>query len=65
MFYRYIDRTKFHKISSINNLLTEVQIIGKITNLKKLGIGRKKRVIATLSDDTDQLIWYGLKLING
>ena len=58
--YRYIDRTKFHKISSINNLLTEVQIIGKITNLKKLGIGRKKRVIATLSDDTGSidLVWF-------
>ena len=58
--FRYIDRTKFHKISSINNLLTEVQIIGKITNLKKLGIGRKKRVIATLSDDTGSidLVWF-------
>ena len=58
--YRYIDRTKFHKISSIDNLLTEVQIIGKITNLKELGIGRKKRVIATLSDDTGSidLVWF-------
>ena len=58
--YRYIDRTKFHKISSIDNLLTEVQIIGKITNLKELGIGRKKRIVATLSDNTGSidLVWF-------
>ncbi len=58
--FRYIDRTKFHKISSIDNLLTDVQIIGKITNLKELGIGRKKRIIATLSDDsgTIDLVWF-------
>ena len=58
--FRYIDRTKFHKISSIDNLLTDVQIIGKITNLKELGIGRKKRIIATLSDDTGtiDLVWF-------
>ncbi len=58
--YRYVDRTKFHKISSIDSLLTEVQLIGKITNLKKVGIGRKKRIIATLSDDTGtiDLVWF-------
>tara|TARA_A100000164_G_scaffold377853_1_gene418021 strand:- start:1331 stop:3436 length:2106 start_codon:yes stop_codon:yes gene_type:complete len=58
--YRYVDRTKFHKISSIDSLLTEVQIIGKITNLKEVGIGRKKRIIATLSDDTGtiDLVWF-------
>ena len=58
--FRYIDRTKFHKISSIDNLLADVQIIGKITNLKELGIGRKKRIIATLSDDTGtiDLVWF-------
>ena len=58
--FRYIDRTKFHKIASIHNLLTDVQIIGKITNLKELGIGRKKRIIATLSDDTGtiDLVWF-------
>ena len=58
--YRYVDRTKFHKISSIGSLLTEVQIIGKITNLKEVGIGRKKRIVASLSDNTGtiNLVWF-------
>lgn len=58
--YRYVDRTKFHKISSVDSLLTEVQIIGKITNLKEVGIGRKKRLVASLSDNTGtiDLVWF-------
>ena len=58
--YRYVDRTKFHKISSVNSLLTEVQIIGKIKNLKEVGIGRKKRLVASLSDNTGtiDLVWF-------
>ena len=40
--YRYIDKTKYHKISEINSSNSEVQLIGTIKALKEIGIGSKK-----------------------
>ena len=40
--YRYIDKTKYHKISEININNSEIQLVGNITDLKEVGIGSKK-----------------------
>ena len=58
--FRYIDKTSYHKISEIQSINSEIQIIGKISDLKEIGIGKKKRLIAKLIDDTGiiDLVWF-------
>nr|WP_315154429.1 ATP-dependent DNA helicase RecG [uncultured Flavobacterium sp.] len=58
---RYIDRTRYYKINELQNNITEVQIIGKIINIKTVEFGRnQKRLVATFVDDTGQmdLNWF-------
>jgi ATP-dependent DNA helicase RecG len=58
---RYIDRTRYYKINELQNNVTEVQIIGKIINIKTVEFGRnQKRLVATFVDDTGQmdLNWF-------
>jgi ATP-dependent DNA helicase RecG len=40
--FRYADRGHYHKISEINSDQTEIQIIGKITQIDELGEKRGK-----------------------
>ena len=40
--YRYIDKTKYHKIEEINNIKSEIQIIAKIVDIYETGAPRKK-----------------------
>ena len=51
--YRYVDKTKYHKIDEVNNTKSEIQIIGKIVDLYESGSPRKRRLIAKVKDDTD------------
>tara|TARA_R110000868_G_scaffold388781_1_gene657853 strand:+ start:992 stop:3100 length:2109 start_codon:yes stop_codon:yes gene_type:complete len=58
---RYIDRTRYYKINEIQNNVAEVQIIGKIVNIKTVEFGKgRKRLVATFVDDTGQmeLVWF-------
>ena len=58
---RYIDRTRYYKINEFQNNSTEVQIIGKIINIKTVEFGKnQKRLVATFVDDTGQmeLVWF-------
>ena len=58
---RYIDRTRYYKINELQNNIAEVQIIGKIINVKTVEFGKKqKRLVATFVDDTGQmeLVWF-------
>ena len=58
--YRYIDKTKYHKIEEINNIKSEIQIIAKIVDIYETGAPRKKRLIAKVQDDTGilELVWF-------
>ena len=58
--YRYIDKTKYHKIEEINNIKSEIQIIAKIVDIYETGAPRKKRLIAKIQDDTGilELVWF-------
>ena len=63
---RYIDRTKFYKINELQNNNTEVQLVGKIVNLRTVESAHQKgtRLVATFVDDTGamELVWFkGLK----
>ena len=58
---RYIDRTRYYKINELENAVAEVQIIGKIINIKTIEFGKnKKRLVASFIDDTGQieLNWF-------
>ncbi|MBG6063072.1 ATP-dependent DNA helicase RecG [Flavobacterium sp. CG_9.1] len=58
---RYLDRTRYYKINELQNNSAEVQIIGKIINIKSVEFGRnQKRLVATFVDDTGQmeLVWF-------
>jgi ATP-dependent DNA helicase RecG len=58
---RYIDRTRYYKINELQNSNSEVQILGKIINIKTIEQGKgKSRLVATFIDKTGQmeLVWF-------
>lgn len=65
--YKYLDRTKYYKISELNaNINSEIQIVGKIIHLKTIEQKRGKRLVATFTDGFNEmeLIWFqGFKWI--
>ena len=58
--YRYVDKTRYYKLNEFHNFKTEIQAIGRITQIKELGNGRSKRLTASFYDDTTsiELIWF-------
>ena len=58
--YRYFDRTQLTKIGAINAQTEYVQITGTLVNITEEGDGWKKRLVATLYDDTGriELLWF-------
>jgi len=57
---RYIDRTRFYKVSELQASNAEIQIVGQITGFKEIGQKRGKRLVATFRDDTGylELVWF-------
>jgi ATP-dependent DNA helicase RecG len=57
---RYIDRTRYYKINELVATNAEVQLIGKVINLKTIEQKRGKRMVATFKDDTGvmELVWF-------
>jgi len=58
---RYIDRTRYYKISELQNNIAEVQIVGKIINVKTVEFAKgRKRLVATFVDETGamELVWF-------
>lgn len=64
--FRYIDRSKFYKISEIAEDMPYVQLKGRISKMETVGSGRAMRLTATFSDDTGsiELVWFrGIKWV--
>ncbi|NHF60086.1 ATP-dependent DNA helicase RecG [Flavobacteriaceae bacterium TP-CH-4] len=57
---RYIDKTQYYKIGGLQRSNADVQIIGKIINIKTVEQKRGKRLVATFVDETGQmeLVWF-------
>ena len=57
---RYIDRTKYYKVSQLVEESAQVQVIGKIVNLKTVGSAKSERLVATFTDGTGvmELVWF-------
>lgn len=65
--FRYVDRTKFHKVNEITVDMPYVQLRGKIIQKEIIGIKRNQRLVATFIDDTGklELIWFrGVKWLS-
>ena len=58
--FRYEDRTKFYNISEIDISSAYIQLKGKVNHFEMVGTGRKKRLVAYLSDGTGEveLVWF-------
>ena len=58
--FRYIDKTKYHKISELENTNSYVQIIGKFIDLKYSSNSKVKRLIGIFSDENDEIeiVWF-------
>lgn len=64
--YRYLDRTTLLLIKDINATTEWVQLSGNIYNLVEEGVGRSKRLVATLYDSSGniELVWFqGIKWV--
>ncbi|OFX68537.1 MAG: ATP-dependent DNA helicase RecG [Bacteroidetes bacterium GWE2_29_8] len=64
--FRYVDKSKFHKIRDIYNESSYVQVIGQITHIELVNKGRQHRLTAFLKDNTGviELVWFqGIKWI--
>lgn len=63
---RYIDKTQYYKIGQLQRTSSDVQIVGKIVNIKTVEQKKGKRLVAKFIDDTGEmeLVWFrGLKWI--
>lgn len=58
--FRYIDRTKFHKIRQLHPDLIGAQVLGRLIQLKEVGEKRAKRLVGIFKDDTGsmELVWF-------
>ncbi|MFN0034652.1 MAG: ATP-dependent DNA helicase RecG [Saprospiraceae bacterium] len=58
--FRYIDRTKFHRIRDVHTEGETVQLRGTLRRLETLGEGKAKRLVGTLRDETGimDLVWF-------
>ncbi len=64
--FRYVDRSKFYKISEINDDSTWIQLKGVIIRMETVGQKGATRLVAQLRDETGtiELVWFkGLKWI--
>jgi ATP-dependent DNA helicase RecG len=58
--YKYIDRTKFYRISEIHAQMPYIQVKGKIRSMETVGTGNKQRLTARFYDETGsiELVWF-------
>tara|TARA_Y100000034_G_scaffold84474_1_gene101166 strand:- start:42934 stop:45465 length:2532 start_codon:yes stop_codon:yes gene_type:complete len=58
--FRYIDKTKFYKINQLLPTSAEVQIVGKVVQVKSVTQKRGSRLVATFQDETGtmELVWF-------
>lgn len=64
--YKYIDRTKFYRVSEVNSNLSYIQLKGKVVRFETSGDGPKQRLIAQFRDESGvmELLWFqGIKWV--
>ena len=64
--YKYIDRTKFYRISEITGNMPYIQLKGNIVRFETTGEGARQRLIAHFRDESGvmELLWFqGVKWV--
>jgi ATP-dependent DNA helicase RecG len=58
--FRYLDRTKFNRVSELHGESGYIQIMGYIQQVSLVGAGRNARLVASFADDTGRidLVWF-------
>ncbi|MDX9880672.1 MAG: ATP-dependent DNA helicase RecG [Prolixibacteraceae bacterium] len=58
--YKYIDRSRFYRITELTNNMPYVQVRGTITRFETMGERNKQRLVARFTDEsgTMELIWF-------
>lgn len=58
--YKYIDRSRFYKISEIRGHMPYIQLKGRILSFEEVGEGRTKRLVGKFSDGSGlmDLVWF-------
>lgn len=58
--FRYIDKTKFHKVKEVNSEGDSYQLRGVLRRVEVVGDGRVKRLVGTIRDDTGsmEVVWF-------
>ena len=58
--FRYVDRSKFYKVSELNSDLAYIQLKGYIDNIKTFGTKRIIRMTARFHDESGEieLVWF-------
>ena len=58
--FRYIDRTKFHRIADIRDENAYIQLRAKIVRIQALGPAGRQRLLATVRDESGEteLVWF-------
>ncbi|MBP8011955.1 MAG: ATP-dependent DNA helicase RecG, partial [Parabacteroides sp.] len=58
--YKYIDRSRFYKISEIEGNMPYIQLKGRFQYFETVGEGRSKRLIGKFTDGTGviDLVWF-------
>ena len=58
--FRYIDRTKFHKIRQLHPDLIGAQVLGRLIQLQEVGEKKAKRLVGIFKDETGsmELVWF-------
>ncbi len=58
--FRYVDRSRFYKISEVTSDMPQIQIRGRIEGFASIGKGRGKRLVADFTDGSGhlQLVWF-------
>ncbi len=65
--FRYIDKTKFYKISELSHDMSYVQIKAKVISIEEKGHKRSRRLIVCVQEDNSllELVWFkGIKWIH-
>ncbi len=57
---RYLDKTQYYKIGQLQRSNADVQVLGKIINIKTVEQKKGKRLVATFVDETGkmELVWF-------
>ncbi len=64
--YKYIDRTKFYRVSEVTNNMPYIQLKGTISRFETTGEGPRQRLTALFRDESGvmELLWFqGIKWV--